>query len=282
MKNKQYHYISRGKRGRAKDDVSVVIPHFNSVETLRRALISVFKQVSLPSQIIVVDDFSTEVCRDEVRNLLSKKYYKNRVTLILHDHNKGASAARNTGILASSGYYVALLDSDDAWHPYLLKKQIDILKEQSADIVCAKYKRFESNLLLPSITPYVNVRCLRLWDFVFCNPVKTPTVVFKRQINLIFPEDLMRCEDFYAFVSIICSGRTFLYNKDVLAYGFKDEIGHSGLTFDASIMHHALIKAFKFLYINKIIRLHIFLSMLIIESIKYPLRKIKLYLRNFT
>jgi len=95
--------------------ISVIIPTYNRAESLSQAIESVLAQTRPPADIIIVDDGST----DETAARLGA--YPVRV---LTQENAGVSAARNRGIEASSGDYIALLDSDDAWMPEKLERQM--------------------------------------------------------------------------------------------------------------------------------------------------------------
>lgn len=99
---------------------SVVIPVYNRTDTLRSAIESVFLQTFKDYEIIVVDDGS------DLSVAESLIPYMNRIHYIRHSKNRGVSAARNTGIIAAQGEYVAFLDSDDVWLPEKLKKQNDV------------------------------------------------------------------------------------------------------------------------------------------------------------
>ena len=100
--------------------VSVVIPTFNYGRFLQRAIDSVLAQTYSPLECIVVDDGST----DETAQVLSR--YGDRVQAI-RQANLGVSRARNTGIRASRGDFVALLDADDAWAPAKIASQVEML-----------------------------------------------------------------------------------------------------------------------------------------------------------
>lgn len=97
--------------------VSVVIPTYNYGKFLPRALDSVLAQSLAPAEIIVVDDGST----DDTRNILA--CYSEPVRVV-HQTNRGLPAARNVGIGLARSELVALLDSDDAWHPNKLQQQV--------------------------------------------------------------------------------------------------------------------------------------------------------------
>lgn len=99
--------------------VSVVIPAFCREDTIERAILSVTAQTFHDYEIIVVDDGSTDRTLEVVKALGVAG-----LKLIEHGANKGAAAARNTGIDASRGNWIAFLDSDDFWAPDKLAQQM--------------------------------------------------------------------------------------------------------------------------------------------------------------
>jgi glycosyltransferase involved in cell wall biosynthesis len=116
--------------------VSVIIPTYNRAGILRRAVGSVFGQTFDNFELIIVNDGST----DNTLNLLAG-IKDSRLRVIDHDTNRGAAAARNTGIGTARGTYVAFLDSDDEWLPDKLIKQVDLLDKAPPDIgaCCARH-----------------------------------------------------------------------------------------------------------------------------------------------
>ena len=107
--------------------VSVIIPAFNPGRFIVEALESVDAQQYPNIEIIVVDDAST----DETPNILESM--SDHVRHIRQDR-AGASVARNRGILASAGEYVAFLDADDIWHPEKLEIQYVFMRD-NPDVV---------------------------------------------------------------------------------------------------------------------------------------------------
>lgn len=98
--------------------VSVIIPAYNSVRYIQKAIDSVLSQTYGNYEIIVVDDGST----DETRQKLS--LYQTKIRYVFQE-NQGSAAARNTGIKLANGDLVAFLDSDDFWSmPEKLEKQV--------------------------------------------------------------------------------------------------------------------------------------------------------------
>ncbi len=95
--------------------VSVVIPARDRARTIERAVVSVLTQTYAPVEVIVVDDGSRDATSEIVARCESADP---RVRLIRHPESRGAQAARNTGIRASRGYWVAFLDSDDWLYPH--------------------------------------------------------------------------------------------------------------------------------------------------------------------
>ena len=99
--------------------VSVIIPVYNRPELLLRSLRSVASQTISDLEILVVDDGSTI----EIGPSLSK-LDDQRMRLLQHPSRRGVSSARNTGMDAARGQYVAFLDSDDCWRDRKLERQL--------------------------------------------------------------------------------------------------------------------------------------------------------------
>ncbi len=122
--------------------VSVVIPTYNRSDVISRAVQSALDQTLSDIEVIVVDDASD----DETSSILES--YSDQIQFYSHSTNKGGSAARNTGIKAASGEYIAFLDSDDTWDPTKLEKQVELLERRSSEWVAAycgfKQKRSSS------------------------------------------------------------------------------------------------------------------------------------------
>ncbi|MEM9808922.1 MAG: glycosyltransferase [Cyanobacteria bacterium P01_D01_bin.56] len=111
-----------------KPDISVVIPTYNRIAMLREALASALRQTFEGAiEIIVIDDNSQDGTPEIIRDQYPGIY------LIACTENKGPSAARNRGIAAAQGDYIAFLDSDDLWEPDYLKTQWETLRQRDAN-----------------------------------------------------------------------------------------------------------------------------------------------------
>jgi glycosyltransferase involved in cell wall biosynthesis len=105
-------------------DVSVVIPTYNRSELLRWPLGSIAAQTVLPLEVLVVDDRSSPEEAEKIRSIVEEFAQSINAKLLFTDRNGGQSLARNRGIFAARGKYVALLDSDDFWLPAKLERQM--------------------------------------------------------------------------------------------------------------------------------------------------------------
>ena len=100
--------------------ISVVIPTYNRIALVERAIDSVLMQSIKPFDIIVVDDGSD----DGTSEMIKKKY---RSINLVQQQNSGVSAARNNGIKHAKGDWISLLDSDDEWTEKKLENQVNRL-----------------------------------------------------------------------------------------------------------------------------------------------------------
>ena len=113
-------------------DFSVLIPAYNVPGIIERAIRSAAAQTFPPLEILVIDDCSTdntvEVVKALARDIPS-------IRLLSTPANGGPSAARNVGLRAAKGDWIALLDADDAWNPGRLKRLSEVASATSADFV---------------------------------------------------------------------------------------------------------------------------------------------------
>jgi len=119
--------------------VSVIIPVYNAGKYLGEALESILMQSVKPAEIIVVDDGSTD------NSLEVAQQFGKKITILRHAVNKGCGAARNSGIKAAVGPYLAFLDADDLWVEGKLEKQMNFLQNNpDIDMVLGNVEQFIS------------------------------------------------------------------------------------------------------------------------------------------
>lgn len=118
--------------GAAAPKVSVIIPTFNRAHVLYYALKSVLEQTYQDFEIFVVDDASTDSTPE-----LIKQFNDPRIHYIRFETNRKSAAARNAGMEAARGKYIAFLDSDDEWRPTKLEKQVALMDSLGEEWGCS-------------------------------------------------------------------------------------------------------------------------------------------------
>ncbi len=103
--------------------VSVIIPAYNALAYLIETIESVFKQTFSDFEVLIVDDGSSDGTAGWATQITEPR------VRVISQKNQGSSVARNTGITAAKGEYIALLDADDLWEPTKLEKQVRFLEE---------------------------------------------------------------------------------------------------------------------------------------------------------
>jgi glycosyltransferase involved in cell wall biosynthesis len=182
--------------------VSVVIPTYNRVKVLSRAVRSVLNQDYQDFEIIVVDDGST----DNTEELVSS-FGEPRIKYVRHEKNRGPAAARNTGIGCAKGKYVAFQDSDDEWFPQKLSRQVRVF-ETAAERVGVVYTGFWR--IRDSSRKYEPRKREKLEGDIHKELLKgnflgTPTVLVKKECFEsagFFDEKLLHLEDWEAWLRI--------------------------------------------------------------------------------
>ena len=119
--------------------VSIIMPAFNAAHTLLESLRSVSQQDYPYWELLVVDDGSSDNTVELVRE---QAFADPRIKLLRQPFNQGVAAARNAGIAAAKGRYIAFLDSDDLWLPQKLSQQLKAMQENQALVSMTAYYRF--------------------------------------------------------------------------------------------------------------------------------------------
>ena len=127
--------------------ISVVIPSFNHAAYISESIESILSQSSKASEIIVVDDYST----DQTLNVLGK--YSQHIKIIPLPSNQGAADATNIGIRNSSNPFVAILNSDDCWTANKLELQFDYMRSSDLQICFTTANIIDANSKIVSNYP---------------------------------------------------------------------------------------------------------------------------------
>lgn len=116
--------------------ISVIMPVYNSEEFLRMAVDSILNQTFEDFELILVDDGS----KDNSGAICEEYAQKDARVQVIHQENGGICAARNTGMKAAAGEYLAFIDNDDEYLPNLLEENYALAKEYNADVVKYGYQ----------------------------------------------------------------------------------------------------------------------------------------------
>ncbi len=193
--------------------VSVIIPTYNRGWILKDAIESVITQKFNHFELIIVDDGST----DNTKEILDP--YKHRIKII-HQTNKGVSAARNAGITVSIGKYIAFLDSDDIWLPEKLSCQVDFFSSnpdaqicQTEEIWMKNGKKINPKKKHKKISGYIFEPSLAL-----CLVSPSAVMIKKNLFNDtgFFDESLLSCEDYDMWLRVSCKNQVYLINKPLI------------------------------------------------------------------
>ena len=223
---------------------SIVIPAYNAAHHIGDALSSVLAQTINNYEIIVVNDGSPDTPQLE-REL---KPYLSDITYIKRE-NGGPAAARNSGILAAKGDYVAFLDSDDMWMPNHLGDMMQVLqRDPTLDLVYGDTVNFgdlaQEGATTMGANPSEGVATFESLVLCKCTVVSS-TVVARRQAVVdagMFDETFIQGEDFDLWARLAYHGGRIDYRKHIHA---RRRIHKDNLTSDTIASFGGQVRALR-------------------------------------
>lgn len=250
--------------------ISVIIPMFNAEKTIIKTLESVFFQTYLPSEIIVINDGSSDGSKLLVEEFISTNT-KIKIKLV-NKPNGGVSSARNEGIKNSSCEWIALLDSDDEWLPNKLERQVKILQKNPHIEFLGTNRNGEyfNKVLWKKLGHLTRISPkLLLVKFLFV----VPTIIFKKKIvdSIGYFDELQKfAEEGNYFIRIAQKHNCYLLNESlVITGGGKAHFGHSGLSGNLKGMELGELKNIKDALQLKIINSLEYIILVVFSLIKY-------------
>ncbi|WP_313580463.1 glycosyltransferase family 2 protein [Lacrimispora sp.] len=206
--------------------ISVVIPTFNRAKSLENSVMSVLRQTYSALECIIVDDSSTDDTEEIV-----KKMKDGRIRYLKNSKNMGTSNARNIGIKAAQGDFIAFNDSDDIWQENKLELQLKLFENDPnlAMVYCPYYfhKGRRISQVPPSYIPIENKQGDIFKRLLKRNMVGTPTILIRHEcVEMIggFNEQLFASED-YEFVLRIAEKFKIGYVDQCLVNAFRLDEG---------------------------------------------------------
>ena len=160
--------------------ISVIIPTYNRAGTILRSVNSVLNQTYEDLELIIIDDGST----DNTKKLI-EEIEDDRIRYIYLGANGGASNARNVGVSYALGEWIAFQDSDDAWRPEKLEKQMQLVHEHPEySLIYSSFEYHDSkdNSSGFPARPYNGTMEGDLYSsLLLCNVIGCPTMLIKKE-----------------------------------------------------------------------------------------------------
>lgn len=233
--------------------ISVIIPVYNGEAFIERAINSILEQTLKPSEIIIVNDGSTDGTAEK---LLS---FGNKITVIAIP-NGGVSNARNVGIKACSGDLIAFLDADDVWYKEKLKTEVNVFEKfPEVGFTCCDYFKINTSTNA-KVSYFLKYKTNHNYNFdkpliksafellIHENFVGTcSNVVFKRALlNQVgfFDTDLKQAEDYAMWIqfSLVTN---FVLIDDQLLEKFTHETNLTNNKLETFIYHELVLTKLK-------------------------------------
>jgi len=198
--------------------VSVIIPTFNRAGFLGRAIESVLRQTCGSVEIIVVDDASNDATRQ--LDVLTRQSAVMPLRYVCLETHRGVSAARNRGVMESTGKWIAFLDSDDEWSPAKLARQVswhhdhpEFRISQTKEIWIRHGRRVNPPLTHEKKQGYIFEQSLRR-----CMITPSSVMMEKSLFTQVggFNESLPACEDYDLWLKITSICRVGLVDEFLL------------------------------------------------------------------
>jgi glycosyltransferase involved in cell wall biosynthesis len=204
-----------------KDKVSVIIPVYNVAEYLPKCINSILAQTYMNLEIIMINDGSTDQCA-HICDAYSEKECRIKV---IHQENKGVSAARNVGLEHATGEYIAFVDGDDWIEADMYERMIGVHKSYRVSVVaCAWY----IDNVVTQVTTYRGIHEEKLssqaelleliyrpsiLNGVLWNKLFRAEVIYDRnhKVKHYFDESIKVWEDVLWLSKVIISSRTSAY-----------------------------------------------------------------------
>ena len=193
--------------------VSVIIPTYNRGWIIKEAIDSVLEQAFTDFELIVVDDGSDDNTADILHG------FGNDIQVI-RQSNRGVSAARNRGIRAAVGRWIAFLDSDDLWLPQKLLRQVDFFAAHTDAMICQTQEKW----IRKGVRVNPKARHHKFSGLIFERSLElclvSPSAVMIRKDLFddvgLFDESLPACEDYDLWLRISCRFPVYLIDTPLI------------------------------------------------------------------
>lgn len=239
--------------------ISVIIPCYNSSDTIEKCICSIYEQKYPIYEIIVIDDGSKDNSNELITALELKKPNSIKFSHIKQS-NSGPSVARNRGIKLASGKWIAFLDSDDYWDKDKIKRQIEFVSKHDI-FLCGTGTLTKQGY-----------REVSFGDLLKNNYFQTSSVLVKADVmkKVNFNESQKYSEDYRAWLEICYTERSAVLDGNLTHQVIsKAFFGERGLSSKLWMMQNWEMKNYKFLLKRGYITNFIYFKCLFFSLIKY-------------
>ena len=207
------------KKKKNSQSVAIILPSYNSSDTISASINSILNQTYTNWKLIIVDDGSDEI----TKNILLKYKKNKKIKIFFLKRNKGAAYCRNLAIKKSKSYYIAFIDSDDLWKKNKLNLQINFMQKNSYFFTYTNYKTFKSDSLKKKtiLTPSK----FNFNAFVKNTSIATSTMIVKRSTaDKIKFSNTKICEDYYYKCQLLKKiGNAYCYPACLTEYQIRKD-----------------------------------------------------------
>lgn len=241
----------------SKINISVVIPVYNAQDTIISCLESVLNQTYSVSEIVIINDGSTDSSENIIVDFISSNDIK--IIRLINQINGGPSLARNNGILNSTGNWIAFIDSDDKWLPNKIQSQVQVLNSYP-DVSLISTLLFPNPKRTGYPLEFVNFK-----NLLFKNKVFTSTVLVRKEVFefVRFDENKKYSEDYKLWLQIILRYKAVVINEGLVIYAVNSKT-HKRNSLSSSLWKMEKGELDNFIYFFKKNEIDIFVFFLIV------------------
>ncbi len=198
------------------------MPVYNAGKYLRASIDSIFAQSYKNSEVIIVNDASTDDSLEIIKQYKGRYPNKIKIINLKKNLNRGGDSCANLAIKVAKGEYIARMDADDICHPERIEKQVKFLQKRQ-DYFLVGTNAFVINAdgeVIGSKTEPTSHQDIYKSYFTL-HPLIHPSCMFRRKINgrkFKYQIKYSANNDYYTFFGLICSGHKFANLKEKLLY----------------------------------------------------------------
>lgn len=197
--------------------VSILVPMYNAVGTLKETIDSVLNQTYENWEIILMDDCSTDNTFEYAKHICAND---ERIKVFKMLENGGPGAATKEAFKHASGDYIAFIDADDLWSSEKLEIQINFMRENGYNFTCTDYRWIDSN----GEDLHKVIKCRKVADYktiLKCCPIGSSTVIVTKELLSSVDIPIIRKNNDYALWLKLLKNGNKVYGIDQILMEYR-------------------------------------------------------------